>query len=386
MTAATSSADGRLRRSWDRFTQATSWTRPTSTEVGVVLKAGLAAGVAWALADLLTDIANPVLAPLTALVSVQVSVRASVSRAVLRSLAVVLGVLLALAIGDTIRLNGWTVGLLVVGSLAAAELLLRMPTWAATQMPVSVLVVLGAVSASQRTNGWWRAVDTLIGAAVGIAVSLAFPASRLVDARQTLERLTDGIGDTLDEMGRGLQEQWTEAHTTEWRRDAHVNRHRLLPQAAEAVGDSHDAARWNHRDRRHRAELEQLETLLPRGSARRSASRRSPAHSTSSRNSSHPTPTRRCAGSSALLVALSGAVRAVLHAGIDEHYLGDVSTAIGNVNEKREACSLGAIRRAQLALEHEGSRDRAGDEWLGYAAVLVHVDRVMRDLTGPLPT
>ena len=63
MTAATASADGRLRRSWDRFTQATSWTRPTSTEVGVVLKAGLAAGLAWALADLVTDIANPVLAP-----------------------------------------------------------------------------------------------------------------------------------------------------------------------------------------------------------------------------------------------------------------------------------------------------------------------------------
>ena len=64
-----------------------------------------------------------------------------------------------------------------------------------------------------------------------------------------------------------------------------------------------------------------------------------------------------------------------MHEGIDEHYVGDVSTAIGNVNEKREACSLGAIRRAQLALEHEGSRDRAGDEWLGSAAVLVHVDQ-----------
>ena len=85
-----------------------------------------------------------------------------------------LGVLLALILGDTIRLNGWTVGLLVFGSLAAAELLLRMPNWAATQMPVSVLVVLGAVSASQRTNGWWRAVDTLIGAGSG-SRSLASP-------------------------------------------------------------------------------------------------------------------------------------------------------------------------------------------------------------------
>ena len=385
MTAATASADGRLRRSWDRFTQATSWTPPTSTEVGVVLKAGLAAGLAWALADLVTDIANPVLAPLTALVSVRVSVRASVSRAVLRSFAVVLGVLLALAIGDTIRLNGWTVGLLVAASLAVAELLLRMPTWAATQMPVSVLVVLGAVSASQRSNGWWRAVDTLIGAAVGIAVSLAFPASRLVDARQTLERLSDGIGDTLDEMGHGLEELWTEEQTTEWRRDAHVNRDRLLSQAVEAIGDSHESARWNHRDRRHRPELARLEGLLPRAERAAigvSAIARTLDEFAQQSPDVHP-PMRRM---SALLLALGGAVRAVMHAGIDEHSLGDVSTAIGKVNEKREACSLGAIRRAQLALEHESSRDRAGEEWLGYAAVLVHVDRIMRDLTGPLPT
>ena len=54
-----------------------------------------------------------------------------------------------------------------------------------------------------------------------------------------------------------------------------------------------------------------------------------------------------------------------MRAGIDEQYQDDVSTALGNVNEIREACSLAAIRRAQLALEREGSRDRAGDEWLG---------------------
>ena len=52
-----------------------------------------------------------------------------------------------------------------------------MPLWAATQMPVSVLVVLGAVAVTEHSSGWWRAVDTLIGAAVGVAVSLAFPAS-----------------------------------------------------------------------------------------------------------------------------------------------------------------------------------------------------------------
>ncbi|HTN78335.1 MAG TPA: FUSC family protein [Acidimicrobiales bacterium] len=382
--ATTVPTEGRLRRGWHRFTQATSWTTPTSTEVGVVVKAGLAAGLAWAIADLVTNISNPVLAPLTALVTVRVSVRASVSRAVLRSAAVVLGVLLALAIGDTIRLNGLTVGLLVAASLAIAELLLRMPTWAATQMPVSVLVVLAAVSASQRTNGWWRAVDTLIGAAVGIGVSLALPASRLVDARQGLERLADGLGDSLDEMGHGLQHAWSEEQTTEWRRDAHVTRERLVAQASEAIGDSREAARWNHRDRRHLAELIRLEDLLPR--AERVAigvsaiARTLDEFAQESEGEHAPMPKL-----SALLVALGDAVRSVADDRLNEGHEEDAHAAVELARTRRDECSLSAIRRAELALQHENVQDRAGGEWLGYAALLVHVDRIIRDLTAPLP-
>jgi len=349
-----------------------------------VLKAGLAAGLAWAIADLVTDIANPVLAPLAALVTVRVSVRASVSRAVVRSTAVVLGVLVALAIGDTIRLNGLTVGLLVAGSLAIAELLLRMPLWAATQMPVSVLVVLGAVAVSEQSSGWWRAVDTLIGAAVGVAVSLAFPASRLIDGRQTLDRLADGIGDSLDTMGHGLEEPWGSDQTAEWRREARVTRERLVPQAAEAVGDGRDAARWNHRDRRHLDELTRLEDLMPR--AERSAIGVSAIARTldefAQLSSGMHAPMRKMSG---LLIALGDAVRAVVHAGLGspDH---NIPSTLAIVSDRREACTSGAVRRAQLALEQEGLRDPSGDEWLGYAALLVHVDRIVLDLTGPLPS
>ena len=212
-----------------------SWTRPTSTEVGIVLKAGLAAGLAWWVASLITDVRNPLLAPLTAVVTVRVSVRSSVSRAVLRSGAVVFGVLVALAIGDTVRLNGVTIALLVAGSLAIAELLFRLPLWAATQVPISILVVLGAVATPETSDGWGRAVDTLIGAAVGVAVSLLLPASRRVDARQTLDRLAVGLEQTLDTMGQGLGEPWTRNDTTEWRHEAHVPRS-IGPASARGSG------------------------------------------------------------------------------------------------------------------------------------------------------
>ena len=261
---ATQLSGSRLRQLWQRVVDAVSWTRPTSTEIGVVAKSGLAAGLAWWIAGLVTGVPDPVLAPLTAIVVVQVSVRSSVRTAIQRSVAVVLGVLLALAIGDALEWNAVTVAILVAVSLGVAELVLRLPASAARQVPISGLVVLTAASASAESSAWRRAVDTLIGAGVGIVVSLVLPASRLVDARQTLERLAASLGDVLETMGSGLQQPWSTDQTAEWRRTARTARERLVRQAAEAVGSSRETAQWNVRDRRHVDVLGRYEEIMPR--------------------------------------------------------------------------------------------------------------------------
>jgi hypothetical protein len=48
----------------------------------------------------------------------------------------------------------------------------------------------------------------------------------------------------------------------------------------------------------------------------------------------------------------------------------------------------GASRRARSAIEHdqEPGADELEGEWLGYAALLVQVDRIVGDLSAPLPT
>ena len=117
-------------------------------------KSGLAAGLSWGVARTASGEASPVLAALTALVVVQVSVRASLRTALQRSAAVVLGVLGALAMGDALELNGLTVALLVVVTLAVAELVLHLPRAAARQVPVSALIVLSAAAADPGSSGW----------------------------------------------------------------------------------------------------------------------------------------------------------------------------------------------------------------------------------------
>jgi hypothetical protein len=374
----------RVERLWRRVVEAVSWTRPTSTEIGTVAKSGLAAGVAWAVAGLVTGISNPVLAPLTAIVVVQVSVRSSVLTALQRSVAVVLGVLLALAIGDFLDWNGFTVAILVAASLGVAELVLRLPPAAARQVPISGLVVLTTVSLSPGSSAWQRAVDTLIGAAVGVVISLVLPASRLVDARQTLGRLGDSLGGALENMGAGLQLPWSTEQTAEWRRTARTTRDRLVRQAAEAVGNGREAAEWNLRDRRHIDVLGHYEEVMPRlertaiGVSVISRGLDDHAHLTGSAHPAMP-------AMGALFTALADAVRALVGDVLGSSDHPALGSSLVAVQTQRAACLQGAFRRARLALEHgdQADADQIEGEWLGYVALLVQVDRIVFDLAAP---
>ena len=377
---------GRLRERWRDLARAVSWTPPTSTEVGVVIKSGLAAGLSWLVAESVTDVPAPVLAPLTAIVVVQVSVRSSIMSALQRSVAVVLGVLLAIAIGDALGLNALTVAAVVVASLGFAELVLRLPRPAARQVPISALVVLAALSVTPATTGWWRALDTVIGAGVGVAVSFVLPASRLIDARQTLDRLGTSIAGVLESMGSGLRQEWSVEQTEDWRQRARTTRERLVRQAAEAVGNSREASRWNVRDRRHVEVLVRFEEVLPR--LERTAigvsviSRGLDDHARLSGTSHQP-----MASMAALLESLAAAVKALVDDVLGVPGGADLAGALDKVRERRARCVLGASRCARIALEQgEGAAtDSIEGEWLNYAALLVQVDRIVGDLSAPLP-
>jgi uncharacterized membrane protein YgaE (UPF0421/DUF939 family) len=371
----------------ERVAHAISWTRPTSTEIGTVAKSGLAAGLSWWAAVSVTDVPDPVLAPLTALVVVQVSVRASVKTALQRSAAVVLGVLLAVALGDALGLNGLTVGLLVAASLAVAELVLRFPAAAARQVPISVLVVLSTVTSDPASLGWQRAVDTVIGAAIGVVVSLTLPASRVVDARQTLDRLGDSLASALEAMAAGLQHEWSVAQTEEWRRWARTVRARLVAQTVEAVGNGREAARWNMRDRRHIETLGRYEDVVPR--LERAAIGVSViARGLDDHAHLDGTSHRAMPAMGELLGALAGAIRVLVRSVLGDATDVDLTVAFDEVRVRRERCGHAASRRARRAVQHDEVDDDTlrESEWLGYAALVVQVDRVTADLAAPLPT
>ena len=363
-----------------------SWTPPTSTEVGTVVKAAVAAGVAWGLAVRFADVGAAVLAALTAVVVVQVNVRASVRTALQRSAAVVVGVLTALAVGDALSLNAVTVALLVLVALALAQLVFRLPPAAARQVPLSVLVVLTTVAASPNQSGWQRAGETLIGATVGAVMSLALPASRLVDGRQTVQRLGDGVCDVLQTMADALEEPWSTDQTRDWRRVSHTVRDRLVGQAWEAVGDGRSAARWNIRDRRHLTELGRYEDAMPcleRTAIGVWAIARGLDDHARLRDEPHRAMPAMGALFASLAAAIAEYVRIILGASEDAAVL----ASLDEVQTRRERCMQGASRRARLALEADGGDDRreVEGEWIGYVSLVVQTDRIAADLRANLP-
>jgi hypothetical protein len=279
-------------------------------------------------------------------------------------------------------------------SLAIAQFVLRLPRPAATQVPVSILVVMAALANHQDAYPGQRALDTVIGAAVGVAVSLAFPASRLADARQTLERLGHALGAVLADMGTGLQRPWTTAQTAEWRSTARAARDRLVEDTKEAVGNGREAAQWNLRDRRHIAELSHYEDVLPRlertaiGVSAISRGLDDHAHLTGGEHRAMP-------DMASLLGALGTLVEAVVRGVLGQAEPSEELRALEEVQARRAPCARAAFRQAQRALGGTVAGADAGvegddhgqpdTEWMSYTALLVQVDRIVDDLRAPLP-
>ena len=345
----------RVRQLWQRVADAVSWTPPTSTEIGVVAKSGLAAGLSWWIAGLVTGVPDPVLAPLTALVVVQVSVRASVRTALQRSVAVVLGVLVALAHRRRARVER------LHRRRARRRVARRRRVGAAApgrrrrgRCRSACLVVLTAVSSSPRARAGSGPWTPLIGAAVGVVVSLVLPASRLVDARQTLDRLAASLGDVLETMGAGLQQPWSTDQTEEWRRHgAHGARAPRPPGRRGGRQRSGGCPLERPRSAPHRRRSVATRTCCRASSGRRSVSRSSPGASTTTpaspaRRTAPCPPWARCS------VALASAVRALVR-----DVLGDVGRRRRRPRARRgpsrdgQRCARGAYSPGPVGARHD---------------------------------
>ena len=216
-----------------------------------LVKATLAATLAWQAAAWLHS-PRPALASLAAILVVQITVRATVARSIQLTIGVTAGLVLAVALGNLLGLHWWTIGFIVLGGLIVGELLRLGPL--ASQAAISALLAFSLGS----SYGILRIVDTLVGAAIGVAVNvLVAPPSFVAETAATLRRVGADLGDLLVDIGDGLSDGLGPADPPRW-----LDRARgvadELHAASQALDQAEESVRFNPLARSADAQVKRL--------------------------------------------------------------------------------------------------------------------------------
>jgi uncharacterized membrane protein YgaE (UPF0421/DUF939 family) len=174
------------------------------------------------------DSARSVLAPLTALLVVQATLFHTIRSAVQRVIGVTTGVLAAVAVSAYVPFSWWVLGLLIAGTLALGLILrLREET---LEVPISAMLIFSVDSHAAASS---RIIETLIGAAAGLAAGLLFAPLRVQPAKDAIGDLSRQMADLLGEMADGLADELDPRRATEW-----LERTRALRGEIERVDDA----------------------------------------------------------------------------------------------------------------------------------------------------
>ncbi|MGZ4593668.1 MAG: FUSC family protein [Actinomycetes bacterium] len=225
-------------------------------------KTTVAAVAAWLVALPLSDNPRPVLAPLTALLVVQLTLYDTLRTGLRRVVSVVAGVLVAVALTAAVNIHWWSLGIAIAGSLVLGRLLRLGPEVA--EVPISAMLVLAVGGSDVAASG--RVVETLIGAVVGVTVSVFIaPPLYVRPASDAVQSLARAMAEVMRRVAREVEGDYTREQASGWL-DAARGLGRDFAFADRALGRAEDSLRLNPRarDKQHtgaslRSGLEALE-------------------------------------------------------------------------------------------------------------------------------
>jgi uncharacterized membrane protein YccC len=194
---------------------------------------------------------QPLLAPLTAMLVVQVTPVSLLASGLDRVVAVVTGVILAVFFASVVPLEWWSLGLLIFVSMAVGQALRLRDNL--IEVPISAMLVLGVGTLGAGSAAWERIVETLVGAAVGVATNLLFPpkvatasAARAIDA--LADSMSEVVGHAADELSELVETGGEIAPAARgWLDEARRITHDEVPRAGSAVAHAEQGRRLNVR-------------------------------------------------------------------------------------------------------------------------------------------
>ena len=222
--------------------------RPTRSTVSYISRLTATATFAYLLALAIpAGTSRPVLAPLTALLVLQASLYQTIRSAIRKVLSVTVGVLVAVGVAEFIGFSWWQLALVIGGALVIGRGLRLGDDL--LEVPISAMLIFSSVGTHAAATG--RVVDTLVGAAAGLAGGLVFAGRPQVQpARTAIGRLAGQVAGLLDRMAADLA---SDSHGgDEQGRDEHGGDEQLAGQAGQ----------WLTQARALRDEIERVDDTL----------------------------------------------------------------------------------------------------------------------------
>jgi len=223
-------------------------------------KTTLAAVLSYVVAQRLGTSPDGILAPLTALLVVQLTLYETVAHGWERVASVTSGVLLAVGVASLVGLTWWSLGAVVAVSLLVGRLLRLGPHL--PEVAISAMLVLAVGGAGTAAAAAGRVSETLIGAAVGLAVNaVVAPPLYAQPAGEALGRLADSLAGLLRGLAAALRTGWSREAADHW-----LERARALggqvAAADRALVRAEQSARLHPRSRPVREAQPRLRTAL----------------------------------------------------------------------------------------------------------------------------
>jgi len=339
-------------------------------------KATLAAVLSFVIAQRLHTSSAPILAPLTALLVVQLTLYETVTHGLGRIVSVLAGVLVAVAVASFVGLTWWSLGAIVAVSLVVGRLL-RLGQHL-LEVPISAMLVLAVGGAKGVAAG--RVSETLIGAAVGIAVNAVIaPPLYVQPAGDALGELADRMGAFLRGLAVALGSGWSRAAADRWLDDARALGAEVA-RADRTFSRAEQSARLNPRGARAREAQPRLRTGLT-GLEHCYASLRSLCRALLDRTFFVPGEQEASAFTPQVQVALGAVLMAAARA---IEGVGAVTSGEGTQDLARTELDgeLTGLRRGRDQLAQLLLVDPYADEgaWQQHGALLASVDRLRTEV------
>jgi len=209
------------------------------------LRSAAAATIAYVVALRVSPESAPLTAPLTALLVVQVTLYATITTGIRRVNSVVAGVVIAIGFSVLVGLTWWSLGLIILASLAVGHLV-RVSEFV-PEVAISAMLVLGVTRVGD--TAWARVLETVIGAVVGLAFNLLLAPPVWVDkAGESIEDLARRVRQLMLRMGEEAAGRTPVDHATARLHEARRLDHDIVEVDA-ALQQAEDSLRLNPRVR-----------------------------------------------------------------------------------------------------------------------------------------